>query len=156
MALAREPMRGQLRVVKGPLLAGCLLVRIVAVHAGVARLPVGERLFMLAHERGHWSAVGRFFRRHTPDVVTPEHTGPVAQALGHCMATLSQRRELDAHSSGLALPRTAGHDGTDAMRFCLRGGLRRGAVRPRTAALCSAWPRWWGPRCRRRQRAGCS
>jgi hypothetical protein len=131
LALASDAPPVELRVVDGPLLAECFLGRIVAVNADLARLPEGERLFVLAHElghavQGHWQAMGRVYSRHIPGPVTPEHTDPVTEALGRDMAALSQRNELDADAWGLTLLRAAGFDSTDAVRFFVRGGLRRG------------------------------
>ena len=96
----------QLIVVRSPLLAVCLMGKVIAVNAAVAQMPEGERLFILAHEightvRGHWAQFGALYKQHIPGDVLPTTTDPVARLLGAQASELSHRQEFEADAFAL-------------------------------------------------------
>jgi predicted Zn-dependent protease len=100
------PGPAELRVIEGPVLAECLLGRVIVVNVSLADAPEGERLFVLAHElghliNGHWAHVGSAFKKHIPGEVTQAHTDGVAALIGPEMSALSHRHEFDADAYAL-------------------------------------------------------
>jgi Zn-dependent protease with chaperone function len=95
-----------LRVVRGPIVAECLMGRIIVANVSLAELGEGQRLFVLAHElghvmQGHWSQMGRLFQKHIPDEVVQEKTDAVAGALGRDASRLSHEQEFEADAFAL-------------------------------------------------------
>lgn len=108
----REP-GVRLIVVRSPLLAVCLMGRVVAVNVSVADLTESERLFILAHELGHiahrhWAQLGALYKEHIPGEVRPDTTDPVAGILGREASELSHRHEYEADAFALRLLRRLG------------------------------------------------
>lgn len=103
----------RLIVVRSPLLAVCLMGRVVAVNVSVADLTESERLFILAHELGHiahrhWAQLGALYKHHIPGEVKPSTTDPVAGILGREASELSHRHEYEADAFALKLLRRLG------------------------------------------------
>ncbi len=110
MGLA-APVR--LIVVRGPLLAVCLMGRVVAANASLADLSESERRFVLAHElghvaHGHWSQLGQLYKRHIPGEVVRDHTDAIAGVLGREASQLSHEQEYEADAFALRLLRRMG------------------------------------------------
>lgn len=118
----------ELRMVGGAVAAETLLGHVVVVHAALADLPEGERLFILAHELGHvvgghWQQLGRLYQRWVPGEVTREKTDPVAQALGREASGLSHRHEYEADVFALQALRSLSRPSQDAYASFVRQGL---------------------------------
>lgn len=110
MGLSR-PVR--LIVVRGPLLAVCLMGRVVAANVSLADLSESERRFVLAHELGHvahdhWSQLGQLYKRHIPGEVVQAHTDAIAGVLGREASQLSHEQEYEADAFALRLLRRMG------------------------------------------------
>jgi hypothetical protein len=108
--LQSPPADVRMVVVRGPLLAVCLMGRIIAVNVSVAGMTEPERLFILAHElghtmHGHWDQLGALYKRHIPGEVVPGTTDPVARILGAEASELSHRQEYEADAFALRLLR---------------------------------------------------
>lgn len=106
-----EPVR--LIVVRGPLLAVCLMGRVIAVNVAVADLSEPERLFVIGHElghvaHGHWAELGRLYKTHIPGEVVQEKTDAVAGVLGREASRLSHQHEHEADAFALRLLRRLG------------------------------------------------
>ena len=106
-----QPVR--LVVVRGPLLAVCLMGRVVAANVSLADLSESERRFVLAHElghiaHGHWSQLGELYKRHIPGEVVKEHTDAIAGVLGREASQLSHEQEYEADAFALRLLRRMG------------------------------------------------
>lgn len=102
-----------LMVVRGPLLAVCLMGRVVAANVSLADLSESERRFVLAHElghiaHGHWSQLGKLYKRHIPGEVVQEHTDAIAGVLGREASQLSHEHEYEADAFALRLLRRMG------------------------------------------------
>lgn len=103
----------RLIVVRSPLLAVCLMGRVVAANVSLANLTESERLFILAHEVGHiahrhWAQLGALYKEHIPGEVRPETTDPVAGILGRAASELSHQHEYEADAFALRLLRRLG------------------------------------------------
>lgn len=110
MAL-RQPVR--LVVVRGPLLAVCLMGRVVAANVSLAEMSESERRFVLAHElghvaQGHWSQLGELYKRHIPGEVVKEQTDAIAGVLGREASQLAHEQEYEADAFALRLLRRMG------------------------------------------------
>lgn len=95
-------------VVRGPLLAVCLMGRIVAANENLADLGENERQFILAHELGHiahahWGQLGELYLQHIPGEVVQDKTDAVAGALGREASALAHRHEYEADAFALRL-----------------------------------------------------
>jgi Zn-dependent protease with chaperone function len=103
----------RLLVVRSPLLAVCLMGRVIAVNVSVADLTGSERMFILAHELGHiahrhWAQLGTLYKHYIPGEVVPATTDPVAGILGREASELSHRHEYEADAFALRLLRRLG------------------------------------------------
>lgn len=103
----------RLIVVRSPLLAVCLMGRVIAANVSLADLTESERLFILAHElghieHGHWAQLGALYKRHIPGEVVASTTDPVAGILGREASELSHRHEYEADAFALRLLRRLG------------------------------------------------
>lgn len=113
----------RLIVVRTPLLAVCLMGRVVAVNVGVADLSEAERTFVLAHEVGHvayshWAQLGDLYQDYIPGTVSREHTDAVAAALGRDATQLMHRHEFEADAFAFRLLRRLGEsDDTPVVLF---------------------------------------
>lgn len=114
-ALGTLNLRDDVRliVVRGPLLAVCLMGKVIAANVSLADLSEGERSFVLAHELGHvahhhWSQFGALYQRHIPGEVVREKTDAVAGVLGREASALSHEQEFEADAFALQLIRRLG------------------------------------------------
>jgi Zn-dependent protease with chaperone function len=90
-----------LLVVRGPLLAVCLMGRIVVANEQLADLGESEREFILAHELGHvahahWAQLTELYRQFVPGEVVREQTDAVAGMLGREASLLAHQHEYEA------------------------------------------------------------
>jgi len=102
-----------LLVVRGPLLAVCLMGRIVVANETLADLSDSEREFVLAHElghvaHGHWAQLGELYLQHIPGEVVKEHTDAVAGVLGREASLLAHQHEYEADAFAMRLLRRIG------------------------------------------------
>ena len=102
------PIEVPLIVVEGPLLAMCLMGRVVAANVSIAGLSEAERTFILAHEVGHvtlhhWAQLGALYQQHIPGEVVREKTDPVAAALGRDASALVHNQEFAADAFALRM-----------------------------------------------------
>jgi Zn-dependent protease with chaperone function len=109
----RTPSDVRLIVVKGPLLAVCLMGSVVAANVSIAELSEAERTFILAHEVGHialdhWAQLGALYQEHIPGEVVQEKTDPVAAVLGRDASAMAHRHEFEADAFALRLLRFLG------------------------------------------------
>lgn len=107
------PADVRLIVVESPLLAVCLMDRVVAVNVAVADLTEAERTFVLAHEVGHiayshWAQLGDLYQQHIPGPVVKEHTDAIAGVLGREASALSHRHEFEADAFAFRMLRRLG------------------------------------------------
>lgn len=119
-----------LRVVRGEALAETLQGRVVVVDEGLADLPEGQRLFVLAHELGHvalghWGEMGLLYQRHIPAEVLRSRTDAVAALLGREASSLAHGHEYAADAYGLAALRSLGHGQEDIEGLFARFGPSR-------------------------------
>lgn len=121
--LRAPPGDVRLIVVRGPLLAVCLMGKVVAANVSIADLTESERLFVLAHEvghiqLGHWPQFGALYKQHIPGEVVPATTDPVAGVLGREASALSHQHEYEADAFALKLLRHMGEpDDTPIVLF---------------------------------------
>lgn len=102
-----------LLVMRGPLLAVCLMGRVVAANETLADLSENEREFILAHElahvaHAHWAQLGELYLQHIPGDVVQQHTDRVAGVLGHEASALAHQHEYEADAFALRLLRRIG------------------------------------------------
>lgn len=122
-AVLRLPVDAKLIVVRGPLLAVCLMGRVIAANVAIADLSEAERMFVLSHELGHiahdhWGQLGALYKQHIPGEVVPATTDPVAGILGREASELSHRHEYEADAFALRLLRRVGaSDDTPVVLF---------------------------------------
>ena len=95
------PVAVKLLVVRGPMLAVCLLGRVVVANASLADMSESERQFILAHElghvsHGHWDQVSRLYQKYIPDEVVQQKTDAVAAPLGREASQLAHDQEYEA------------------------------------------------------------
>jgi Zn-dependent protease with chaperone function len=100
-------------VVRGPLLAVCLMGRIVAANETLADLTESERQFILAHELGHvahahWAQLSELYLQHIPGEVVQEKTDAIASVLGREASSLAHQHEYEADAFALRLLRRIG------------------------------------------------
>ncbi|MBN9204276.1 M48 family metalloprotease [Methylibium petroleiphilum] len=103
----------RLLVVRGPLLAVCLMGRVVAANVSLADMSESERSFVLAHELGHvrhrhWAQLGQLYKRHIPGEVVQAHTDAIAGVLGREASQLSHEHEYEADAFAMRLIRHLG------------------------------------------------
>ena len=116
-----------LRVVQGKLDAEAVMGRTVVASEGLADLPEGERLLVLAHElghvaMGHWDEQCRLYKRFVPGEVKPETTDPVAQELGGQAHEQAHRHEFAADAYGYRVIRRLGFEPDAAFGLMVRLG----------------------------------
>jgi Zn-dependent protease with chaperone function len=102
-----------LLVVRGPLLAVCLMGRIVAANETLADLSESERQFILAHELGHvahahWAQLSDLYLQHIPGEVVQDKTDAVAGVLGRDASALTHQQEYEADAFALRLLKRIG------------------------------------------------
>ncbi|MDL2338395.1 MAG: M48 family metalloprotease [Pseudomonadota bacterium] len=139
--------RIELRVTAGDTVAETLHGHVIVVNEAVARLPEGERMFILAHELGHvvmshWAQMGELFQRYVPGAVTQAQTDAVSASLGREATGLARQHEFDADAFALRTLRALGHADADATAVMSRFGFQRDTAthpgtRQRLAALCA-------------------
>lgn len=100
-------------VVRGPLLAVCLMGRIVVANEMLADLSESERQFILAHELGHvahahWAQLGDLYLQHIPGEVVQQHTDTIAAQLGRDASALTHQQEHEADAFALRLLKRIG------------------------------------------------
>lgn len=121
--MVRTPADVRLIVVEGPLLAMCLMGRVVAANVSIAHLSEAERTFILAHELGHvalghWAQLGELYQHHIPGDVVQEKTDPVAAALGRDASAMAHQHEFEADAFAMRLLRRLGEpDDTPTVLF---------------------------------------
>lgn len=114
LSMVQTPPNVQLLVVEGsPLVAVCLMGRVIAANVVLADLTEAERTFILAHEVGHiaynhWGQLGELYREHIPGAVVPEKTNAVAGILGREASALAHRHEYEADAFALRLLKRLG------------------------------------------------
>jgi predicted Zn-dependent protease len=114
LTIVQTPPDVQLIVVEGsPLVAVCLMGRVIVANAVLANLSEAERTFVLAHEVGHiaynhWGQLGELYRTHIPGEVVQERTDAVAGILGREASALSHRHEFEADAFALRLLKRLG------------------------------------------------
>lgn len=107
------PVDVRLIVIRGPLLAVCLMGRVVAANVSLADLTEHERSFVLAHEVGHamhhhWTALGQLYKQYIPGEVVQAQTDAVAGVLGREASELSYQHEYEADAFALRVIRRLG------------------------------------------------
>ncbi len=113
LTVLKMPVDVKLVVVRGPLLAVCLMGKVVAANVSLADLSEPERLFVLAHElghvaHGHWPQLGQLYKRHIPGDVLPATTDPVARVLGREASEMAHHHEYEADAFAMRLLRRMG------------------------------------------------
>lgn len=117
------PVDTRLIVVRAPLLAVCLMGKVIAANVSLADLSEAERMFVLAHElghvaHGHWQQLGALYKHHIPGEVVKEKTDAVAGILGREASELSHQHEYEADAFALRLLRRMGEsDETPVVLF---------------------------------------
>lgn len=124
--LAGQPLP-ELRVVQGRYDAEAVMGRLVVASEGLADLPEGERLLVLAHELGHvvmhhWDEQCALYRRFVPGEVRPETTDPVANELGAMAHEQAHRHEFAADAFGYRMVRRLGFEGDAVFMLMMRLG----------------------------------
>lgn len=120
----------RLVVVHGPLLAVCLMGKVVVANVSVAEMSESEREFVLAHElghiaHGHWAQLGRLYQRYIPDEVVQEKTDAIAGELGRDASALAHDQEYEADAFALRLLRHMGQPSDTAQMLFHRLPLVR-------------------------------
>ncbi|WP_428422402.1 M48 family metalloprotease [Methylibium sp.] len=137
-AVDEAPGDVRLLVVRGPLLAVCLMGRVIAANVSLAGLTESERDFVLAHELGHvmqrhWSQLGQLYQQYIPGEVVQAQTDAVASVLGREASELSHRQEYEADAFALQLIRRLGEpDDTPLLLFQHLPLVRATATHPGT------------------------
>ena len=113
VAAVPEPVEVRLVVVRGPLLAVCLMGKVVAANVSLADMSESERLFVLAHEVGHvakhhWAAVGALYKQYIPGEVVQEKTDPISGPLARDASAQAHQQEFEADAYALRLIRRMG------------------------------------------------
>lgn len=132
------PVAVELMVVRGPLLAVCLMGRVVVANASLADMSEAERQFILAHElghvsHGHWGQLGRLYQKYIPDEVVPQKTDAVAGVLGREASQMAHDQEYEADAFAHDVLRRMGRPGDTAVRLFHRLPLvKRTATHPGT------------------------
>lgn len=113
LAAADVPGEVRLLVVRGPLLAVCLMGRVVAANVSLADMSESERSFVLAHELGHvmhrhWAQLGQLYKQHIPGDVVQAHTDAIAGVLGREASQLSHQHEYEADAFAMRVIRHLG------------------------------------------------
>jgi len=136
LAAWHEPVRVRLVVVRGPLLAVCLMGKIVAANVSLAEMSESERLFVLAHELGHvvrhhWDDVGALYKSYIPGEVVQEKTDPISGALGRDASAQAHQHEFEADAFALRLIRRMGQpDDTPVVLFQHLPPVKASATHP--------------------------
>ena len=132
------PRDARLIVVRGPLLAVCLMGQVIAANVSLADLSESERAFVLAHELGHiayghWRQLGALYQHYIPGEVLQQHTDAVAGALGRAASALSHQQEFEADAFALRLIRRMGEpDDTPLVLFQHLPMIQATATHPST------------------------
>lgn len=132
------PVAVSLMVVRGPMLAVCLMGRVVVANASLADMSEAERQFILAHElghvsHGHWDQLGRLYQKYIPDEVVPQKTDAVAGPLGREASQLAHDQEYEADAFAHDVLRRMGQPGDAAVRLFHRLPMtKRTATHPGT------------------------
>ena len=139
------PRAIELRVIQGEVIGETLQGRVVAVNESLARLPQGDRLFVLAHEIGHvalehWTEMGGLYRKWSPGEVVKSQTDAVAGELGRDASALAYRQEFEADAFALRTMRALGRSDDDVISTFVHLGMRNDTAthpgsRRRIAAL---------------------
>ncbi|MEJ8853300.1 M48 family metalloprotease [Variovorax robiniae] len=142
----------ELRVVRGETVGETLQGRIVVANVGLADLPEGERIFILAHELGHvmldhWAQVGRLYAKWVPGAVVQQETDAVADRLGRDASALAYRQEFEADAFALSTLRALGLADQHVIAAFMDLGWRgdtatHPGTRKRLAALRALAPDW--------------
>lgn len=95
------PVAVKLMVVRGPMLAVCLMGHMVVANASLADMSESERQFILAHElghvsHGHWDQLSRLYQKYIPGEVVRQKTDAVAAPLGREASQLAHDQEYEA------------------------------------------------------------
>lgn len=114
------PVAVSLMVVRGPLLAVCLMGRVVVANASLAEMTESERQFILAHElghvsHGHWDQLSRLYQKYIPDEVVQQKTDAIAGPLGREASQLAHDQEYEADAFAHDVLRRTGHPGDTAV-----------------------------------------
>jgi len=142
----------ELRVVRDDILSETLQGRIVVANVGLADLPEGERVFILAHELGHvmldhWSQMGLLYAKWVPGPVVQQHTDAIADRLGRDASALAHRQEFEADAFALSTLRALGLPDQHVVAAFMDLGWRNDTAthpgtRKRLAALRALAPDW--------------
>jgi Zn-dependent protease with chaperone function len=116
------PVAVKLMVVRGPLLAVCLLGHVVVANASLADMSESERQFILAHElghvsHGHWDQLGRLYQKYIPDEVVQQHTDAIAAPLGREASQMAHDQEYEADAFAHDVLRRMGQPRDTAVRI---------------------------------------
>lgn len=110
----------EMRVIKGPVIAECLLGHTIVANEQLAEMPEAVRLFLLAHEvghavLGHWKQFEQLYMKHIPGEVVQEHTDAIAMRLGREASQLSHSHELAADAFAMQTMRAMGYHFEDVV-----------------------------------------
>jgi Zn-dependent protease with chaperone function len=110
----------EMRVIKGPVIAECLLGHTIVANEQLAEMPEAVRLFLLAHEighvvLGHWQQFEQLYVKHIPGDVVPQQTDAIADRLGREASQLSHMQELAADAFAMQTLRTLGYQFEDVV-----------------------------------------
>lgn len=116
------PVAVSLMVVRGPMLAVCLMGRVVVANVTLADMTEAERQFILAHElghvsHGHWDQLGRLYQKYIPDEVVQQKTDAVAGPLGREASQLAHDQEYEADAFAYDVLRRMGRPDDTAVRL---------------------------------------
>ncbi len=112
--------RMEMRVIKGPVIAECLLGHTIVANEDLAEMPEPVRLFLLAHEighvvLGHWQQFEQLYMKHIPGEVVQERTDAIAYRLGREASQLSHMQELAADAFAMQTMRQMGYEFDDVV-----------------------------------------
>lgn len=110
----------EMRVIKGPVIAECLLGHTIVANEQLAELPEAVRLFLLAHEIGHvvlahWKQFEQLYLKHIPGEVVQQHTDAIAARLGREASQLSHMQELAADAFAMDTMKALGYGFEDVV-----------------------------------------
>jgi Zn-dependent protease with chaperone function len=110
----------EMRVIKGPVIAECLLGHTIVANEQLAEMPEAVRLFLLAHEighvvLGHWQQFEQLYMKHIPGEVVQGHTDAIAGRLGYEASQLSHMQELAADAFAMQTMKALGYDFQDVV-----------------------------------------
>lgn len=128
----------EMRVIKGPVIAECLLGHTIVANEQLAELPEAVRLFLLAHEighvvLGHWKQFEQLYMKHIPGEVVQQHTDAIAGRLGYEASQLSHMQELAADAFAMDTMKALGYAFEDVVgAFTMFGMQMDTATHPGT------------------------